>query len=578
MLLQQLRVVERFGSALNSPAQARFRQATLVAIVGAALSILRSGYAPGFSNNLFHYAILGRLYDLPQFQNDTFIQSLRYFVSGLWIVLSGAATGDNASILLFSLFVASRILFFGGALACASLAGALSLRTKLLFVVLLAFSSMLPAYSYAGGGGLFTTEFTHSEVANGTTLFVLYFAGRGRYAESFAFNGLTFFLNAFMGVWNAVPLGLIIASHLFRRKISVAEFAKQAVVGLALFAVYSFAVVSRTLSNPELHLQQTFDYRLYLREYWPFHFFIDATPKSELLRLFVVFITGLASLVVIGRGADTLRLGLVGFALVWAFGVFAPSLIPANWPILLHLLRVSAEIQVVASVGLALLTASWLEKRQSWEAQVWGPLTALTSTLTPKTLVVVPLLIAASRFPLMRSPPSWIRPAAAGMLALVVWPVLWLGGSKVTRAQDLATANWNHLATWARYHTPPTATFLLPISQFPGDGLAHRLRNADPSEGSLAVGDEIFEFEARRKVWVDEKRGGAVMWWPSYYEKWRRELAEALALGNLGARLTYARSHGIEYVIDRCSQPQLSPMNRPMFASGALCVFSSAAT
>jgi hypothetical protein len=470
--------------------------------------------------------------------------------------------------------VASRILFFGGALACVSSAGVTSLQSRLLFVVLLAFSSILPAYSYAGDGGLFTTEFTHSEVANGTTLFVLYFAGRRRYAEAFAFNGLTFFLNAFMGVWNAVPLGLIIASHLLRREISVAELAKRAAIGFALFGILSFPVVNRTLSNPELSLQQAFDYRKYLHEYWPYHFFIDATPWSEILKLSIIFVTGVACLSIIGRSANFLLLGLVGFGLVWTFGVFAPNLSSANWPILLHLMRASAEIHVVAAVGLALLTVYWLEQGRPWETQLWAPLAALMSTITFKTLVAVPALLVASRLPLARPPPTWIRRATAAALVLVAWPISCIGSYEVTRAQYSATANWRNLATWARFHTSPTATFLLPISQASDDLPQYRLRNADPSEGALAVGDELFEFVARRKVYVDEKRGGAVMWWPSYYATWRQELAETLALGNLEDRLTYAKSHGIEYVIDRCTQTR-SPVKRPLFASGALCVFSS---
>ena len=56
--------------------------ALLLAVLGAVLSLLVSGYVFGIKNNLFHLPIVGMLYDEPQFRGDEFIQSLRHYAAG----------------------------------------------------------------------------------------------------------------------------------------------------------------------------------------------------------------------------------------------------------------------------------------------------------------------------------------------------------------------------------------------------------------------------------------------------------------------------------------------------------------
>jgi hypothetical protein len=86
-------------------------------------------------------------------------------------------------------------------------------------------------------------------------------------------------------------------------------------------------------------------------------------------------------------------------------------------------------------------------------------------------------------------------------------------------------------AVWARESTAPDAMFLVP--------------QADTSTFSVI----IFESLAHRLTWVDWKRGGAVMWAPSYYAEWSRRMAEVGGLPNLSARVTYACKNGIDYVL-----------------------------
>ena len=63
------------------------------------ISFLYSGYSPVFNNNIYHIPLLLESYDLPQFSGDAFIQSLRHFSSGFWILFAGA--GQVVGVKLF---------------------------------------------------------------------------------------------------------------------------------------------------------------------------------------------------------------------------------------------------------------------------------------------------------------------------------------------------------------------------------------------------------------------------------------------------------------------------------------------
>lgn len=91
----------------------------------------------------------------------------------------------------------------------------------------------------------------------------------------------------------------------------------------------------------------------------------------------------------------------------------------------------------------------------------------------------------------------------------------------------------------------------------------------DPTEGS-----EIFEFASHRRVWIDVRRGAAVMWTPSYYATWQTRVSEVLALTTLADKGVYAREHGIDYVVDACPS-DTTGMAAAAFRADGLCVFPS---
>ena len=81
----------------------------------------------------------------------------------------------------------------------------------------------------------------------------------------------------------------------------------------------------------------------------------------------------------------------------------------------------------------------------------------------------------------------------------------------------------------------------------------------------------IFETVAQRSVWIDFRRGAAVMWSPSYYEEWHRRVAEVNSLTSYEAEVAYAKRSGIGYIVEVCK----ADANRtPAFSTARLCVYS----
>src|SRR5450631_1988457 len=146
----------------------------IAAAFGTLISLAITGFVFATNNNLFHLPIVAELYNEPQFANDEFIQSLRYFAAGPWILLRGSASYVDPYWTFLFLFVIGRFLSFVGFLACARLLGIESRREQLFFSLLVSTTYLLRGPSFAGDGGLFINFFQHSEIANGLFLLVLY--------------------------------------------------------------------------------------------------------------------------------------------------------------------------------------------------------------------------------------------------------------------------------------------------------------------------------------------------------------------------------------------------------------------
>ena len=542
----------RRANALRSNSVGWLRTASL-ALLGTAFSFVISGHISGYNNNLFHLEILAGLPTEPQFANDPFVQAMRYWASGFRFRSYGEVDGDAVYPLLLVFNILSRVLFFVGALACATVLGIESFQQRLIFTLLTAAAVTMRGLSHAGRGGLFIETFTQSEVANGTTLLMLASAARGRVAAAFALDGLTFFINAFIAVWNTAPLAIILGTQLRNGTLAWKSAARQGTVGLVIAAIFAFPVLRNIFSNPDFGRPIHFSYIEALTEIYPQHFLVWTLRKLEIAWLFAVAAGAFLASLWMRPRSDFLLGALAGFTALWLFGVVLPWLTQSPTLINLHLLRSSSSLQISATLAFAGLATLWLTKQKSEDDVFFGcVLAVLMCIMRIAPPLILPFLAARRFIPI----PPWLLalPFRSLTVGALVVSVAFAGYQTERRLQPLRAArdDWQALGLWARANTAENDIFLFPV--------------ADPV---LVAGSEVFPFFAHRQFWVSLKGGGAAAWAQSLYPVWRQRMAETMPLGSLDQRLAYAAAHGIAYVVDACQHNS----KEVAWRSDRLCVY-----
>ncbi|MBR0854261.1 DUF6798 domain-containing protein [Bradyrhizobium liaoningense] len=544
----------------------------VIAVFASALSVLRTGFVFGLMNNLYHLPIVAGLYNEPQYHDDGFIQSLRYFASGVWLMLSGVEKYfDNIPLLFFILFFLSRLVSFVGFLCCGSLLGVTEKRDKIVFCLIVCFIGFLDGYSYAGSGGLFINYFTHSEIANGVALLAIYFAARSHFTAATVAVGITFFINAFFAVWLVPPLALIGVWHLLQRKTTIGEISWRVMIGLTLCLPLALVVLNGFLANPEFGHPLSIGFASFLRQYFPGHFLIDSIAPSDIVGLLGVTLIGGLALFWPKQAPLELRAAYLGAILIYLIGIVVPFVTDSPIILNLHFLRSSTVIHLLAALAIAALATNWL--RRDKEA-AFLPACLIVLFLTFDGLgglgFVATAVIFGLRTMVPEPVPSYQRTTGYLVLAMAVFVAcpraIW-SGVTLNRICNEAVAEWTEVGEWARNNTPLTATFLIP----------RRPRLDGRAEVSIADAaldrQGVFEFVSHRRIWVDFKRGGSSVLTPSYYQTWRSRLTDVESLNSLAERMAYASRNDIGYVIDICQSPEVD--SGVIYRTKRLCVFST---
>ncbi len=510
-----------------------------LAAAASCLSLIITGYAFGHINNIFHLPILLSLYDLPQYENDVFIQSLRHFSSGVWMILGGLGEYVYAPVLFFILLAASRFLTFWGLLYCAEYWGLKSHRERLILTCCLVAAQALYVSSFAGSGGIFLNYFTHSEMANGLTLLALGLILRKNLVAGLAVNGIVFFVNAFIAVWNFIPIGLLLLYKLINSQMTFAEVFRKGLSGSVLFLVFALPVLLNIFENPTFGLETGFSYQAFLAEYYPGHFLFNEIGAAQKLQLLMIITLAVMTLKMIGPPGKEFLIVTAGYLAVYAAGVIVPYVTDSPSVLNLHLLRVSTFFHIFAAFGCAALVIFWLRQGPADHKNIWAYGLIAISSL-PKLFILTPFYIAARKIGFVNAIIARV-PEKILIALLVLAGGLSLSGNLYINYKRIGTINQNNgidyaVGAWANENTNPDSIFLLSIN------------------GGEHIDHALFQYVSKRQIWVSHKIGAAAMWYPPYYQIWHQRMQETKDLKTLDDTLSYARRNSIGYVLTDCDE------------------------
>lgn len=561
-----------------APAGGPFRDLSFwgAVLLGTIVSLIVTGYAFPENNNAFHLPIVGKIYDDPALAGDKFIQTLRYFPSGLWLAFAGSAHWVEPGTLFLVLLVISRTISVAGFLLCADQLGITLPRARYLFALLIAATSLMQDASFAGDGGLFLRSFTQSEITTGLFLLALWALLSGRFTLALCMIGPAAFLNAFIGVWLAFVVGVAVVAEVVSGRVRLKELVAPIGIGAVVGAVCATPVVLNILANPSLFAPSDFAYEDFLRYYYPAHFLFDSLPPRQVLGLVLVGLSALLALWQLPHPRQRIATMLGAVVLLYVVGIVAPYISGSQYVLNLHLLRSSTFLHVMAALLTCTVFVKWFFAEDNRKnvlaacaivAQSLYPF-GFTRYLSIASIVGILALETVFGRKLEALVPRFVLGHAKHVTSLALVALIACAGltsylaNRTISREGQWRSEWQQLGTWARSDTASGSVFLVPVfiftKDYPGQDVGGGMENAS------------FEYLSRRSLWVDFKRGAQVMWSPSRYHEWRKRAEEVERLTSHAERMQYAVANRIPYIVEYASPA----CDAAVFRTQRLCVFS----
>ena len=196
-----------------------------------------------------------------------------------------------------------------------------------------------------------------------------------------------------MAAWNCLPLGIIIACLLRQQQISSSQALRRGALGLALFAILAAPVLRNMLANPDFAIPLSFDYKVYLDQFWPFHFLFQSIPLRQKIALLMLIATGTLAFVALGRRGFLFQAALWGYGAVYAIGIALPALTGNATLLNLHLLQSSVGIHLLSALGASALATTLMRSQVPKRSLVFGPLLVLTLCVSKIAILLSPAII-----------------------------------------------------------------------------------------------------------------------------------------------------------------------------------------
>lgn len=557
----------------------------VLAAFATALSLMRTGFAFGISNNVFHIPLALGWEHLPAFAGDTYYLSLRKFTSLVWPLIALASNDSNVE----TVFLIAHILSRGFAMAAIAAFLSLQLRLRpgeaLLTMITVALTPWLVGGSVIGAHGLWIEYFSHSEVTWGFLLLSLMAAHAQRWTWAAALAGLVFDVNAFVGIWLLFMLGL--AYCVLPPSQAWKQLLKSAVAFL-LCAAPAAIWIAQSLG--ESHA--AFSFLEYIRAYFPAHFLIEASNWRTRAIFIVLTILGFTAALLMPSPKFWLAV-LTAAVIVFLIGTVLPYWLDHRLVFNLHLLRIGGVVQwltlLMAVISLASRLTSGQRCRVSTYAMV-GLLSLMTHQAEPASLIVAWVCLAAITLIEHRPENDRLITMLCKPGVVIGWIVLVItmealryepSWANALRWTAMLAMVWSSPVRWARWGVLLLGTAILapqihsrgqlireaPIPRSVID-LANWIRTEGiqgPILAEINPGLDYLQLLTRQPVWVDKKQGAAVMWEPSFHSRWMTRYRDVLQLKGTAQFLAYARQHHLKYIVTHINQGSCAKGSTQLF-------------
>ena len=524
-------------------------------------SVLVQGFVWGWVNNVLQLPIALGMTAWPQFRDDWFYQSLGSYTSVVWPLL--AATGGRLAgpggLLCLHLITRAAILASLWLLLKQLRVG---LAERWLVGLLLIVSPLMLEGTPVGRQTIFDDYFNQDAVAWAfVTLSWLLYSG-GRFAAAVATTGPCFAVSSFTAIWTSGALAFaggaeIAAAAPGERASRLRGVVLKGAAGAAVALLVAAPALVWTAGALAERPHPPFDYAAFLAAYFPHHFFIAASTPGEIAELGALAVAGAIGLVRLGRPALPLLRLHGGYVVIFLVGAVLPLFTHARVALNLHLLRVDGCLVLMAVLAGAAVGLSDLIRGRTIAIRGCGALALFAILPNPGVAPLLPLALltplllqraARSAGPAAADAIRWERIAQALVLIAA------LGGAATAAAGQFDArhrllAEQQRLAAWLKSSTPVMSKILI-------------------RRAVTGPGFEVIQFLAQRQVWVDWKRGAAVMWRPDVYAVWRQRMDETAALRTAGEAAAYACGHGVRYLIEDPAALKTSHAGRTVYDDG----------
>lgn len=318
-------------------------------MVATCLSVVLQGIHSWVGNHTIYLPYALRYDELPQFENDAFHATLHNFISGYWWLLRQIATTETIDYWLWASHLLARLVLIYSLLSLAlEMTGRVLTKSSLwATAMVVAVTPFLVGFSVIGDHNLFHETFSHTDLANATALLAVVLLIRQAWSVAFVVIGITFDLNAFVGIW---VFTASLASAMSAGPSGIAASLRTILKPVACFAVVASPCLLWALSVSTTQHSVPFSYVQYLREYYPQHFLIEAVRPWDLVDF--VIKASITLFVLVSAGQKVLLrfyLALLGILL---FGTALPYVLDVPLLLNLHLLRVDGLMQFLSVAAL----------------------------------------------------------------------------------------------------------------------------------------------------------------------------------------------------------------------------------